>query len=121
MGDAITHKLIDSSSKKIIYRSAVRPADELHPNKRLVPDLGELSESNKHKPIKFIRSRQDQDKSVTKPMATYDPDDLVGRSFLLPPNEKGERHRATIRRKIIDVAEQLEEDQENLPEKIITC
>ena len=41
VGDAITHKLLGSSSKKIIYRSAVCPADDLHPNKHLLPDLGE--------------------------------------------------------------------------------
>ena len=27
VGDAITHKLLDSSSNKILYRSAVHPAD----------------------------------------------------------------------------------------------
>ena len=40
VGDAITHKHLDSSSNKIIYRSAVCPADELHPNKYLLTDLG---------------------------------------------------------------------------------
>ena len=34
--DAITHKLLDSSSNKIIYRSAVCPADDIHPNKYLL-------------------------------------------------------------------------------------
>ena len=33
VGDAITHKLLDSSSNKILYRSAVHPADGHHPNK----------------------------------------------------------------------------------------
>ena len=41
VGDAITHKLLDSSSNKIIYRSAVHPTDDLHSNKHLLPDLGE--------------------------------------------------------------------------------
>ena len=40
VGDAITHKLLDSLSNKIIYRSAVCPADENHPNKHLLSDLG---------------------------------------------------------------------------------
>ena len=31
VGDAITHKLLDSSSNKILYRSAVCPADDIHP------------------------------------------------------------------------------------------
>ena len=85
-GDTITHNLFDSSSNKIIYRSAVRPADDTHPNKHLFPDLGESEGSNKPKPIAFVRSHQDLDKSVSKSMAEYNPDDLIGRTFLLPPN-----------------------------------
>ena len=40
VGDAITHKLLDSSSNKILYKSAVCPADDIHPNKHLLTDLG---------------------------------------------------------------------------------
>ena len=49
VGDAITHKLLDSSSSKIIYRSALCPADEKHPNKYLLSDLEESVGSNKSK------------------------------------------------------------------------
>ena len=54
VGDAITHKLPHSSSNKILYRSAVCPAGDLHPNKHLLTDLGELVGSNKPKPITFV-------------------------------------------------------------------
>ena len=69
VGDAITHKHLDSSSNKIIDRSAVQPADDIHPNKHLLPDLGESVGSNRPKPITFVKSHQDLDKSVSKPMA----------------------------------------------------
>jgi hypothetical protein len=36
-------------------------------------------------------------------MPTIAPDDLIGRTFLTPPDEHGNRHRARIARKIIDV------------------
>ena len=36
VGDAITHKLLDSSSDKLIYRSDVHSADDIHPNKCLL-------------------------------------------------------------------------------------
>ena len=85
VGDAITHKCLDSSSNKIIYRSAVHPADDIHPNKHLLPDLGESEGSNKAKPITFGQPHQDLDKSVNKPMAEYNSDDLIGRTFLYPP------------------------------------
>ena len=97
VGDAITHKLQDSSSNKIIYKSAVHPADDLHPNKHLLTDLGESVGSNKPKPITFVKSHQDLDKSVSKPMGEYNPDDLIGRIFLLPTNQQGERHRASTK------------------------
>ena len=99
VGDALTHKLLDDDTKKILYRSAVRPSDSAHPNKRLVSDGGESSQTPK--PIVVVRSRQDNSQSATKPMAEYNPDDLIGRTFLLPKNEQGERLRATIKRKVI--------------------
>ena len=56
VGDAITHKLLDCSSKKILYRSAVHSVDELHPNKHIFTDLGESLGFNKPKPTTFVIS-----------------------------------------------------------------
>ena len=79
VGDALTHKFLDDDTKKILYRSAVRPSDSAHPNKRLLPDGGESSKTPK--PIVFVRSRQDDSQSATKLMEEYNPDDLIGRTF----------------------------------------
>ena len=35
-------------------------------------------------------------------MPTFDPSDLVGRTFLLPPEENGEGHRAKVTRQVVD-------------------
>ena len=67
IGDALTHKLLDDDTKKILYRSAVRPSDSTHPNRHLVSDGGESSQTPK--PIIFVRSRQDDSQSATTPMA----------------------------------------------------
>ena len=77
-------------------------------------------EFNKPKPkaITFVKSHQDLDKSVSKPMAEYNPDDLIGRTFLLPPNHEGERHRASIKQKVIEVSQKLDADQEIMAENI---
>ena len=48
VGDAITHKLLDSSSQKTIYRSAVRPVDDIHHNEHLLTDLGEPHTTHTH-------------------------------------------------------------------------
>ena len=118
VGDALTHKLLDDDTKKILYRSTVRPSDSAHPNKseRLVPDGGESSKTPK--PIVFVRSRQDDSQSPTNPMAEYNPDALIGRTFLLPKNEQGERLRATIKRKVIETSKHLDDQHDNSIEKI---
>ena len=109
VGDALTHKLLDD-------RSAVRPSDSAHPNKRLVSDGGESSLTPK--PIVFVRSREDNSQSVTKPMAENNPDDLIRRTFLLPKNEQGERLRATIKRKVIETIKLLDDQHDNAIDKI---
>ena len=116
VGDALTHKLLDDDTKKILYRSAVRPSYYAHPNKRLVSDGGESSQTPK--PIVFVRSRQDNSQSATKPMAEYNPDDLIGRTFVLPKNEQGERLRATIKRKVIETSKLLDDQHDNAIDKI---
>ena len=116
VGDAPTHKRLDDDTKKILYRSAVRPSDSAHPNKRLVPDGGKSSQTPK--PIVFVRSRQDDSQSAMTPMAEYNSDNLIGRTFLLPKNEHGERLRTTIKRKVIETSKHLDDQHDNAIEKI---
>ena len=127
-GDAMTHKILDLDTQKIIYRSAVRPKKSSTPNHRLAPHGGEVSTSSdpsedkisygsplgspegsspEHKaPTVFIRSRDEENPSGSKPMPTFDPSDLIGRTFLLPPEENGERHRAKVTRKVVEIIDQ---------------
>ena len=127
-GDAMTHKILDQATQKIIYRSAVRPKKSSTPNHRLAPHGGEVSTSSdpsedkissgsplvspegsspEHRaPTVFIRSRDEENPSGSKPMPTFDPSDLIGRTFLLPPEENGERHRAKVTRKVVEIIDQ---------------
>ena len=126
-GDAMTHKILDQDTQKIIYRSAVRPKKSSTLNHRLAPHGGEVSTSSdpsedkissgspfgapegsspeQKAPTVFIRSRDEENPSGSKPMPTFDPSDLIGRTFLLPPEENGERHRAKVTRKVVDQEE----------------
>ena len=94
-GDAMTHKILDHDTQKNIYRSAVRPKKSSTPNHRLAPHGGEVSGSSdpsedkissgsplgspegyspKQKaPTVFIRSRDEENPSGSKPMPTFDP------------------------------------------------
>ena len=113
----MTHKLLDKIAQKIIYRTAVRPISKSNPNHRLDIDGGEsgasMGSSEGSKPTKtpkaptvIIRSRQDDaSPSIIKPRPEFDPDNLVGRTFLLPPQENGERLRAKVTKKVVEEIE----------------
>ena len=124
----MTNKILDHETQKIIYRSAVRPKKSSTPNHRLAPHGGEVSASSdpsedkissgsplgypegyspKQKaPTVFIRSRDEENPSGSKPMPPFDPSDLIGKTFLLPPEENGERHRAKVTRQVVEIIDQ---------------
>ena len=124
----MTHEILDHDTQKIIYRSAVRPKKSSTPNHRLAPHGGEVSASSdpsedkissgsplvspegssleQKAPTVFIRSRDEENPSGSKPMPTFDPSDLIGRKFLLPPEENGERHRAKVTRQVVEIIDQ---------------
>ena len=127
-GDAMTHKILDHDTQKNIYRSAVRPKKSSTPNHRLAPHGGEVSASSdpsedkissgspigapegyspeQNAPTVFIWSRDEENPSGSKPMPTFDPSDLIGRTFLLPPEENGERHRTKVTRQVVEIIDQ---------------
>ena len=39
-------------------------------------------------------------------MPTFVPSDLIGRTFLLPLEENGERHRAKVTRQVVEIIDQ---------------
>ena len=116
----MTHKLLNKMTQKIMYRSSVRPITKSNPNHRLDIDGGEsdaymgASEGSKATktpkvPTVFIKSRQDDaGPSIIKPMPEFDPDNLIGKTFLLPPQENGERLRAKVTKKVVEEIEAVD-------------
>ena len=119
----MTHKLLDKITQKIIYRSAVRPITKSNPNHRLDIDGGEsgasMGSSEGSKPTRtlkvptvFIISRQDDaGPSIIKPMPEFDPYNLIGRTFLLPPQKNGERLRAKVTKKVVEEIEAADDNR----------
>ena len=127
-GEAMTLKILDHDTQKFIYRSAVRPKKSSTPNHRLAPRGGEVSAFSDPSedtfssgspflapegslpepkaPIVFIRSRDKENPSGSKPMLTFDFCDLIGRTFLLPPEESGERRRGKVTRQVVEIIDQ---------------
>jgi hypothetical protein len=72
----------------------------------------------------IIKSRRDSDpvdsldhgeeNDLAMPMPVVDPNDLVGRTFLMPPQEDGQRSRAHIVRAIKDHTRNLAKDEDHI-------
>ena len=102
-GDHLTWKILTDDTKTIIIRSAVRSATKTSPNLRLDPPKGEDQPQDLTSDV-FAYGRPNPDGSDnTPPMSIINFDDLLGRTFLLPMDENGERKRATISEHINDL------------------
>ena len=111
VGHAMTFKILSDDSNKVLYRSNIRLADDPKSvNLREEP----LSISSDVSPV--IQSRHDSPTSDhgEPPAPIVDPTELVGRTFLLPPQEDGQRFRARIIRAIGDQENELERSSDRL-------
>ena len=88
VGDPLTWKILTDETSTILFRSTIRSAPSSLPNRRLDPEKGE---------IVHVRGRhEDSSSGSTPPMPTIDPHDLLGRKFLGPKLETGERFRGLV-------------------------
>ena len=118
-GDSLTWRILTEDTQKIIIRSGVRSALRTTTNQHLASPSGEgttlpfpipYSQSQNSLPLDpldastpnfehFVKSQTGEDEDNPIPMANIDIPNLLGRSFLLPPEDNGERHMA----KVIDI------------------
>ena len=88
--------ILTDETNQIIIRSAVRSATKSSSNLTLDPPQGEDQPQDLTSDV-FVYGRSHPDGSEdTPPMSIINFDDLLGRMFLLPMDENGERKRATI-------------------------
>jgi hypothetical protein len=116
-GHALTYKVLSADSEVIVYRSLLRPATPDDGNERASVSGGENPIPNG--PLKD-RSTQDQSKPACTPMAephaepppppVFNPEDLIGRSFLMDKREDGQQFRGRIVELIEDHESMVEEN-----------
>ena len=87
VGPTMTYKILSDDTKKVIYRLNVHSALTKEDRNKHVDLFG----GEEVAPI--IKSSSDEDESPRKPMPIFNPTDLVGRTFLMDPQENGERYR----------------------------
>ena len=111
VGDALTHKRLDDDTKNILYRSAVRPSDSAHPNKRLVQVEGRaprtpapLSLSGLGKIIVNLLPNPWQNTTLM--------------TLLAGPSCSQEKGLATIKREVIETSKHLDDQHDNAVKKI---
>ena len=113
VGPMMTWKVLNADTNKVLYRSQVRPFDSKDINLRAELFGGEDDPTTK----KFIKSRFDKNgESESEQPSTpiFNPQDLVGRTFLMDKQEDGQRHRA----KIVQLIEDFESDVAQNPTRI---
>ena len=114
VGDALTFWVLTDDTRKLIPCSEIRSAlTEGEKNIRADSTAGEIFGP---KPI-YIKDRHADPNSVLSDpprIPTFDPNDLIGRTFILPPEDTGERFRARIIRKILDNPDLEDPSYENV-------
>ena len=96
-------EILTDDINTLIIRSAVRSATKTSPNLRLDPPKGEDQPQDLTSDV-FVYGRPNPDGSDnTPPMPIINFDDLLGRTFVLPMDENGERKRATISEHVKDL------------------
>ena len=116
-GDSLTWRILTEDTQKIIIRSGVRSALRTTTNQRLASSSGEGTtlpfpipypqQSSNSLPLdpidastsnfeQFVKSQSGEDEDHPIPMTNIDIPNLLGRSFLLSPEDNGERYMAQI-------------------------
>ena len=116
-GDSLTWRTVTEDTQRIIICSGIQSALSTTTNQCLASPSGEGTtlpfpipypqQSKNSLPLdpfdestanfeQFVNSQSGEDEDNPIPMANIDIPNLLGRSFLLPPEENGERHMAKI-------------------------
>ena len=129
VGHAFTYKVLHASTRKILFRSRLRIVKDGEKNLRAEPNPDHKpgkdgSTPDKHtedtgptipeKPPFELTSPYDQKMADGQLLPTLEPEMIVGRSFLLPPEPDGTRLEATA----VELIQQYEEDLYKHPDHI---
>jgi hypothetical protein len=115
-GHAQTYKFFNSDTEHIIYRSLLRPAMPTDANLRAGMFGGEQDTHNVNPIIKSMHDLDIMDESKPtdtaaseSPPPVINPEDLIGRSFLMDKQEDGQKYRGRIVQLIEDHESMVEE------------
>jgi hypothetical protein len=116
-GHALTYKVISSESDVIIYRSLLRPATPDDDNVRACMSVGvspihnvPLKDRSTMDESKLASTHTDGTSADAPPPPVFNPEDLIGRSFLMDKQEDGQQFRGRIVKLIEDHESKVEDN-----------
>ena len=116
--DHFTWKILTDDTNNVILRSAVRSGTKTSPNLRLDPPKGEDQPQDLTSDV-FVYGVPNPDGSNNTPtMSIINFDDLLGRTFLLPMDENGERKMASISEHVNDLCQEQVSREDQLRFKL---
>lgn len=99
VGDALTYKVLTDDTKRIITRSAVRPRDDsINPNHRVTTVSPEVEKGTGRTVVQGYEDANGNGRAIQ-----YDPDELIGRTFLQTGYMPEEVERRYIAEKIVEI------------------
>ena len=119
VGPALCWKVLTSDTQQVIFRSQVRPFSAEDPNFRADPTGGESTSSpvllSRGDPVTLEDGVSVSPLDATVPPAPLiDVEDLIGRTFLLDPDEDGNIQRARIARLVDDFDAAVDREPERI-------
>ena len=113
-GDSLTHMVLDAVTPKdpnigllVLEGRKIISLTKIPTKHPTTVPIGEKSAPS-DTPTVHINSRHDDGPTSSKPLPGFNPDDIVGRAFLLPPGDNGERLRAKVTRKVVEDIEEAD-------------
>ena len=123
VGHSMCYKVLTDDTQKVIYCSRICAATSKDPNLRIEPPGGEADPiikalrlppksdaSTSGEPIDGEPTHSDGNNDQESQSTNFAIDDLIGRTFLLPPQEDGQRFHARIVGLLEDQQNELERD-----------
>jgi hypothetical protein len=112
-GNALTYKILTADTSQVINRSLLRPANTDDVNLRASKFAGEPPTHNevvksRNSPPHIMAESKPAD--TASPSPVFNPEDLIGRSFLMDEQPDGQRPRATIIQLLEDHESKLEDN-----------
>ena len=95
VGDALTFKVLTKDTHKILYRSAVRSALDVASANARAALFSEPGEGDSVPEVLKLAQLHGPQDSCDDPHS-FDPDDIIGRTFLMPVDDNGHRQRVRI-------------------------